>query len=175
MAVAAACLALLTACSPTVHRPAADDAANPECAAVIVRLPEVVAGLEARRTDAQATAAWGSPADVLLSCGVEVPAPTAELACFTVDGVDWLRDASDEPTTVFTTYGRDPATQLIINGATVNGAPVLSAVSAAVRVIPQERFCLTVDDVIEDGVPVPGGTPQPPGSTEPTPTPEPTG
>lgn len=159
VAVTALALALLTACSPTVPLQPADDAANPECAAVIVRLPEVVSGLESRTTDAQATAAWGTPADVLLSCGVEPPTPTAALACFTVDGVDWLRDASNEPVTVFTTYGRDPATQLIIDGTRVNGQPVLSAVSAAVRVIPQERYCLAVDDVFEDGVPVPQETP----------------
>ncbi len=134
--------------------PVAADAANPGCAEIIVRLPKTVSGLEKRVTDAQATAAWGTPADVLLRCGVTVPGPTAELPCFTVDGVDWLRDASEEPVTIFTTYGRDPATELIINGENINGPPVVTAISEAVRAIEQERFCVSVDDVFEDGVPV---------------------
>ncbi|MEZ5191081.1 MAG: DUF3515 family protein, partial [Schumannella sp.] len=65
---------LLAACAPTVVMHPADDANNPDCAAVIVRLPDQVAGLDRRQTDAQSTAAWGDPDAVLLRCGVTVPA-----------------------------------------------------------------------------------------------------
>jgi hypothetical protein len=138
---------LLAGCAGPVTMQAAPDANNPECAAVIVSLPEQLAGLTPRETDAQSTKAWGDPTSVRLRCGVPVPGPTAEFPCITVDGVDWLRDAAEEPVTVFTTYGRDPAVQVIIDGAVVSGEPVLSGLAGAVSQVPAERQCVDVEDV----------------------------
>src|SRR5664279_2771923 len=92
-------LAILAGCAAIVPLEPADDAANVACADVIVHLPDTVAGLDQRETNAQSTGAWGEPAGVLLRCGVAVPDPTAALACVTAptDGIDWLRDDSDAP------------------------------------------------------------------------------
>ena len=65
--VALAALAALTACSQAVPFDPAPDAADTDCAAVVVRLPDEVAGQAARETNAQGTGAWGSPASVLRS------------------------------------------------------------------------------------------------------------
>ena len=72
----------LTGCTSTVSLEPAPDANDPACAEVTVRLPDDLAGQSRRWTDAQATGAWGEPAAVLLTCGVEPPGPTT-LPCQT--------------------------------------------------------------------------------------------
>ncbi len=148
-AFAAALLLALTGCAGIVSMDPAEDAANPECARVIVALPEMVATLKIRETDAQATGAWGEPALVLLRCGVPVPDPTSQLACVEVRGVHWLRDASEEPVTVFTTYGRDPAIEVVVDGTYVSGGTALTDLANAVSQIPAERECISLDEVFE--------------------------
>ncbi|WP_232466122.1 MULTISPECIES: DUF3515 family protein [unclassified Diaminobutyricimonas] len=138
----------LAGCAPAVVMEAAPDAENPDCASVIVRLPDSVAGLESRETDAQATAAWGDPTGVLLTCGVPVPGPS-EMDCIEIDGIDWLRDASNDELTLFTTYGRDPAITVGIDPAAVSGGPALADLTSAVRTIEQTRTCLSRLDVID--------------------------
>ncbi len=138
----------LTACSPTVPMEPADDAANPECADISVELPEVIDDLEKRQTSAQATAAWGTPATVLLTCGVPVPPPST-LRCVTVGEVDWLVDDSDESRGVFTTYGRDPAVQVVVD-ASVPEATVLNEIADAVEVNEAQRACTTPQDATFD-------------------------
>src|SRR5690606_13163799 len=84
-ALAPLALLVLAGCAPAVPMTAATDAANPECAEVIVRLPAALedaakqdsdnepAGVWLKReTDAQGTGAWGNPVAVLLRCGVPV-------------------------------------------------------------------------------------------------------
>jgi Protein of unknown function (DUF3515) len=141
----AALTVLLAGCAPAVALEPADDAVNPACAEVIVRLPETVAELPRRLTNAQATGAWGEPASVLLRCGVPVPAPTATLPCVTVDGVDWLRDDSDDPNFVFTTYGRNPAVEVIVDYDAASGFSALSDLARAVSELPLEGQCLAAD------------------------------
>lgn len=128
--------ALLAGCTSTVSMQPAPDANNPLCAEVTVRLPDRVAGLDRRFTDAQATGAWGDPTSVLLSCGVPVPPPTT-MSCQTFDGIDWLIDESQLPQYIATTYGRDPAVQVILDGSVVGGDAVLKAVAGAVHALPQ--------------------------------------
>jgi hypothetical protein len=106
-------LGLLVACSPTVPLEPAADATNPKCAEIIVRLPASVVGQPLRQTNAQATGAWGNPASVLLRCGVAQPGPSS--TCSTVNGIDWVVDVSGDPRYVYTTYGRSPATQVVID------------------------------------------------------------
>jgi len=149
-------LATLAGCAAIVPLEPADDAANVACAEVVVRLPDNVAGLDQRETNAQGTGAWGKPAGVLLRCGVAVPDPTAALACVTApaDGIDWLRDDSDAPNFVFTTYGRDPAVQVVIDsdgdpdidGDEVSGFDALSELAGAVSQISPDRFCVGFSD-----------------------------
>ncbi len=153
LAAAALVLAVATGCAATVPLKPADAATDPECAAVNARLPETVAGLESRETNAQGTGAWGEPAQVLLYCGVAVPDPTSTLACITVEGIDWLRDPANDPKFSFTSYGRDPAVTVIIDGGKVSGGPVLGDLASAVGIVPAERHCVTPEQVIENGEP----------------------
>jgi hypothetical protein len=137
---------VLGGCAPIVALEPANDAINPKCAEVIVALPETVANLPSRETNAQGTAAWGTPTGVILRCGVPVPGPTSTLQCFTIKGVDWLSDGKDAPNYVFTTYGRDPAVEVILDSNTVSGVSALTDLSFAVGNIAPEGACIAPSD-----------------------------
>ncbi|HCS61691.1 MAG TPA: DUF3515 domain-containing protein [Microbacterium sp.] len=149
--------ALLSGCSTTVHLEPADDANNPLCAEVSVGLQNAgnVADKERRWTDAQATGAWGSPGEdsaIILRCGVAVPAPTSALQCASLEGIDWLVDASETPFLRLTTYGRDPAVQLFIDTGAVSSNDVISnrALVGAITSIPVTGKCTSPDELDED-------------------------
>ena len=131
----------LAACTQVVTLESAPDSNNPRCAAVTVRLPDSVAGFGSRSTDAQATGAWGTPARVLLRCGLpEVKAST--LTCVTAGGVDWLVDPSEAPSYRFITFGRNPATEVIVDSKHVSGSTALDSLGAAIsQGIPVDRLC----------------------------------
>ncbi|MGR2751458.1 DUF3515 family protein [Agromyces arachidis] len=148
--VAVVALPMLSACSRPVPFEPAADAADADCAAVVVRLPEQVAGQDARETDAQGTGAWGSPASVLLRCGVEPPGPTT-LRCVSVDEVDWIIDESDAPRYRFTTYGRTPAVEVVVDNDVVSGTTVIADLSPAVAAIPADGACTDLDDGADAG------------------------
>jgi hypothetical protein len=135
---------LLSGCAGIVPMEPASDANNPLCAEVSVRLGDV-AGLAKRETNAQATAAWGDPASILLTCGLEPPAPTT-LPCISVNGIDWIMDDSQMPLYIFTTFGRTPAVQVALNSDVVSGSTVLVDVAMPVSSIPQDRPCLSLSD-----------------------------
>ena len=139
-----AALIAVTGCAATVPMKPADDATNPLCAEIIVRLPETINDLEQRETDAQATSAWGTPAQILLTCGVAVPAPS-ELRCVTISTVDWLVDDSNPDRGTFTTYGRDPAVQVVVDDE-ISDSGALYALTDAVSVNPAARKCTTPED-----------------------------
>jgi hypothetical protein len=138
--------AALTGCAPAVHLDPADDAIDPGCASVVVALPDELAGLDRRDTDAQGTGAWGEPAAVLLRCGVPVPDPTAEQPCLDVSGVDWLSDESDPDAAVFVLYGREPAVQVVVDSG-ADAFSVLAGLTDAVSGLEQVRECVGPDDV----------------------------
>ncbi len=123
---------------PVVSLDPAPDAINPLCADVIVHLPDSAGDLPSRETSAQGTAAWGKPTAVILACGVDVPRASA-LPCVTIDGIDWLQDESRSPQYLFTTFGREPAVQVLIDtdavtpaGASVAPGLVLNDLASAV-------------------------------------------
>ncbi|GAA1753527.1 DUF3515 family protein [Agromyces humatus] len=143
-------------CSPVVPMDAAADAESADCAAVSVRLPDMLAsGSSAeqaeRETNAQGTGAWGSPASVLLRCGVTPPGPTTD-RCVSVDGVDWVIDESDAPRFRFTTYGRTPAVEVLVDNEVVSGTTVIAELSPAVSIIPATGECTTTGASIEDAI-----------------------
>ncbi|NYF11311.1 hypothetical protein HDC94_002467 [Leifsonia sp. AK011] len=139
----AAVALLLAGCAPTVALEPADDAASPLCAEVTVRLPDAIDEFAARETNAQATGAWGQPVAVVLHCGVPTPAPTAEFPCVTVEGIDWLRDDTDAPSYVFTSYGRTPAVEVVVDSDVASGLDALTALAPAVGRLPVEGACIT--------------------------------
>ncbi len=135
-------LLLLAACTPTVPLTAAADATNPKCADVIVRLPTTLIDQPMRQTNAQATSAWGDPASVLLRCGVPQLGPSTN--CSTVNGIDWVVDVSGRPRLIYTTYGRSPAIQVILdtNLTQGQGAVVLDALAGAIGSITPTKRCM---------------------------------
>ncbi len=134
----------------------AKDAVNVSCADVTVHLPATVAEQESRETNAQATGAWGNPAAVLLRCGVPVPAPTT-LPCLNINGIDWIEDDSDAPTYRYTTYGRDPAIEIVLDSTVVSGSTALVDLASAVGYVPATGGCVGAEDV---ELPTDGPTPQ---------------
>jgi hypothetical protein len=141
---------LLSGCSgPSVAMQPAESAAAPECADVTVRLPDTVDGLEKRETNAQATGAWGNPASVLLRCGVPSPGPTSD-RCISLNGIDWIEDASEAPTYRYTSYGRTPAVEVAIDSSTgVSGTNALIDLQDAVGMLPQTGECVGPDDLLD--------------------------
>ena len=133
----------LSACTATVSLEAAADSNNPACAEVSVRLPDQVAELTKRATDAQATGAWGNPTAVLLRCGLP-PVEVSELPCVTANGVDWLVDESAKPSYRFVTFGRNPATEVIVDSTKAAGVTALSDLSSAIQSIEATKVCSTV-------------------------------
>ena len=125
----------MTGCTPTVPLKAAPAATDAACADVVVHLPEEVAGQFSRETDAQGSAAWGSPeSTVLLRCGVDERGPTTD-RCIGVSGVDWVIDDSRQPLMTYTTYGRSPAVEVFVDedpDGGISGSSVLAALSDAI-------------------------------------------
>lgn len=161
LALAAVVLPALAGCTAAVPLTAADGANSPDCAQVTVHLPESVnGGDELRRTDAQATGAWGTPASVLLRCGVETPA-VSDLPCYTIQGVDWLVDESeDDPDTgVLRSYGRTPGVEVVVDLTRASSGTVARELTSAVGYLPQDgKQCTDATDVpLEgtDGAPTP--------------------
>ena len=133
----------LTACTPIISLEAAADSNNPACAEVSVRLPATVANEAKRSTDAQATGAWGNPTAVILRCGLE-PVEVSTLPCVTASGVDWLVDESAKPSYRFITFGRNPATEVIVDSNKVAGVSVLDELSSAIQSIQATKACSAV-------------------------------
>ncbi len=137
---------LLAGCTSAVTVAPAPGAADPACARVLDAVPEELAGLEQRDTTAQAATAWGRPA-VVLRCGVEPPGPTTA-RCLTVEppggpAVDWIAVPGGSSST-YTTYGREPALELVVPEAegTPLPATLLDGLAPAVALVPSTRACL---------------------------------
>ena len=135
----------LSACTANVSLEAAPDSNNPACAEVSVRLPEMVADQAKRVTDAQATGAWGNPTSVILRCGLPA-VEVSTLPCVTASGVDWLVDDSKKPSYRFITFGRKPATEVIVDSRKVAGVTTLSDLSTAIQSIEATKHCSTVSN-----------------------------
>ena len=139
-----ACLAVITlsGCAATVNLEPAADSNNPGCAEVMVRLPAQLGGLEERYTNAQATAAWGDPAAVLLRCGLDAVEVSA-LPCVSAGGIDWLVDDSLAPSYRFVSFARFPAVEVIVDSNNASGITSLEAIAGAVAQLPATKACLT--------------------------------
>lgn len=130
----------ISSCAATVTLDAAPNANDPTCAEVIVRLPDAIGDLSKRVTNAQSTGAWGNPTSVILRCGL--PAVEAsKLICVTAKDVDWLVDDSAKPNYRFTTFGRNPATEVIVNSTAIAGVTALESLAGAVENIPATKRC----------------------------------
>jgi hypothetical protein len=136
----------LTGCTNAVSMSAAPSANAAACAAVQVRLPATVdSKFDLRNTNAQATAAWGDPEVAIYHCGVAVPT-VSDLPCFSQGGVDWIRDDRGDQV-VYTTFGRSPAVQVVVD-STKTTSSVVQELSDAVSSLPKDGHeCLDPEDV----------------------------
>ena len=146
LAAAAVALLALTGCARAVTLPPADEAADAGCASVTVSLPEQLGEgslsqpLERRDTTSQATAAWGDPSAITLRCGMPEPAPSTS-RCIQVGPVDWLEVAQEENVWTFVSYGRSPATEVVIDTNVVSAVTALEGVSDAVDRLERTGAC----------------------------------
>jgi hypothetical protein len=134
---------LLAGCSATVNLEAAQDANNPDCAEVMVRLPNTLGEHEQRFTNAQATSAWGDPAAVLLRCGLP-EVIISELPCVTAGGMDWLVDDSQAPSYRFISFATNPAVEVIVDSNVASGVTSLESLENAVSVLGQSKRCTAI-------------------------------
>ena len=122
----------LSGCTPTVSVTPGPSATSAQCAGVIVRLPPSLDSAPKRETDAQGTAAYGDPQSVVVRCGVD---PVPSTLCQTVGGVDWsIRGTpTARPTRyVATTFGRAPATEVVIDNTRISATTALQGIAPAV-------------------------------------------
>jgi hypothetical protein len=104
----------LTGCSRPVEVALAPQASAPVCRDAT--WPPTVSGHARVGTspDDRSVAAWGDPA-LIARCGLDPLGPTTD-ECVSVDGVDWVvRRLSDG--SMATTYGRDPALEVLAPNA----------------------------------------------------------
>lgn len=135
----------LTACTSLVADiEVAPNATDPLCAQAMVAMSEEIAGHERRRTDSQSTAAWGEPAAAVFRCGVQNPGPTTD-ECVGANGVDWV--VREEGTNWrITTYGREPAMEVLFDGERVSSSSVMVDVGNAAARIPSDGGCTDPSD-----------------------------
>lgn len=147
LAVPAATLAslALVACSPVIDVTPAKDSANAACAPMMVALPDSIGEAKLRKTNSQGTAAWGDPSVVILRCGVNVPGPTTD-RCVSVNGIDWVIKEGN-PVWTLTTFGREPATEILLDPDKINSATVLADLSASASKIPSNRGCVGQEEL----------------------------
>lgn len=136
----------LAGCAPVVTLPAAEDAADPGCADVVVSLPAEIGAdslpepLERRDVSSQGSAAYGEPSAVTLRCGMPEPAPSTE-RCITVGDVDWLLLGQEDDVWTLVSYGRSPATEVVIDTKVTSSSSALEALSPAVARTELVRTC----------------------------------
>ena len=146
LAAAAAVVLALTGCASAVTLPPAEDASDPGCASVVVSLADAIGEqslpepLERRDTTGQGTAAFGNPSAVTLRCGMPEPAPSTD-RCITVGEVDWLEVAAEDDVWTFVSYGRSPATEVVIDTSVVSAVTALEGVSSAVARTERDGAC----------------------------------
>lgn len=136
---AALAIAAAGCASPLIVDPA-PYAADPDCARVMLAVPEVVGGLDYGETSSQATGSWGDEFPLVMRCGVEPPGPTTE-PCVAVgttgESVDWLV-IDDGDRWLAVSFGRSPAVELAVPKVRAQDAlgDVLAEVSPAVALAP---------------------------------------
>ncbi|MCA1782720.1 MAG: hypothetical protein ABR500_03410 [Dermatophilaceae bacterium] len=126
-------MTLLSACSSAIEVAPPDQAGDPACAEI--PWPETIAGNARTATDPEGSwvAAWGDPA-IIARCGLPALEPTT-LDCVAVDDMDWIvRELSDG--TAMSSYGTDPALEVLVPVAYGPGPLLLPAFGDAVRSLP---------------------------------------
>lgn len=133
---------LLSGCSDVVEVSPPHHAV--ECESATALWPAKVGGKEARAVDPhdgveQDAAAWGDPA-IIATCGWPALGPTDQ-ECLDVDGVYWVVESLTDGAR-FTTYGREPAIEVLIPHAYAPEPLLLPAFGRAAKALPTNgRTC----------------------------------
>lgn len=126
---------LLAGCGDAVEVGVPADAGSRACTAASMHWPQTLAGQEMRQTDPSdpAVRAWGDPA-IVARCGMP-PMPPTEDTCVVVDDIGWVaQDLGDG--TRMTSFGQDPAIEVIVPAEQGPAPLLLPAFSAAVEELP---------------------------------------
>jgi hypothetical protein len=112
VALGATAVIVLSGCSSSVEIEPTSQATSEVCRSVTSAWPDTAGG-QARRevSSASAGAAYGDPA-IIARCGVPALAPTTD-DCIEVDGMGWVAQKLSDGTR-FTTFGRDPALEVLV-------------------------------------------------------------
>ena len=134
MALGAAAV-VLSGCSSAVEVTVPGAGTGEACAAATAHWPATVSGMERRDTSppSPAVAAWGDPA-VVARCGVTALAPTS-IECIEVDGAGWVPEPLADGTR-FTSFGTDPAVEVLVPGDYAPEPLLLPAFTAVAQALP---------------------------------------
>lgn len=138
----AALLCLAGGCSSPVEVTLPGRADDPGCRAAAASWPTEVSGLAPVDTTAGTASvrAWGDP-PIIARCGLPPLSPTTQ-ECLSVNGVDWVVSSFTDGTG-FTSYGRDPAIEVLVPSRYAPEPMVLPAFTEAAAALPTNgRQCL---------------------------------
>lgn len=138
LAALATCSALVAACGPQpVKAVPFGESDSLACQAVAEHWPTMVGSLPGRVTAVQSpgVAAWGDP-PIVARCGKAPIGPTED-PCIDIDGVDWVATTLDDGGTMFTTYGRAPAVEVLVPADYDSHPMWLPPFGPAVEQVPQ--------------------------------------
>lgn len=126
----------LGGCSSGVEVSPAPGASTAGCRDIATHWPQRVGTLERRdlADDVPTAAAWGDPA-VVARCGVSAIPPTTT-ECIESDGVGWIPEQLTDGWK-FTSFGTDPALEVLVPQAYDPGSLLLPAFTAAARSLPR--------------------------------------
>jgi len=137
----ATAVVVLSGCSGPVEIAPAPLATADVCRAVSAAWPSDVGGQERREvSDVGAGAAWGDPA-IIVRCGVPALGPTTD-DCIEVDGLGWVAQPLSDGTR-FTTFGRDPAVEVLVPKAYAPEPLLLPAFTEAAELLPTNTLACT--------------------------------
>jgi hypothetical protein len=152
-AAAALGAGLLSGCAAATYAPPGPDAALPVCGEVVAYAPPEVLDLARTEPASQGTAVWGRGDEaVVLRCGVTPPPPDPE-GCTRLEDdqgnlTDWLIRPTDDGGWMFTTYGREPAIDVLVPSGVGGDQPsaALLALSSTVQRIEPTTHCVGLED-----------------------------
>lgn len=135
VALGATAVIALSGCSSSVEIAPTPLAKSDVCREVASQWPAKVGDHERRDvSDASAGAAYGDPA-IIARCGVPALGPTTD-DCIDVDGMGWVAEKLSDGTRL-TTFGRDPAVEVLIPSDYAPEPLLLPAFTKAAEKLPK--------------------------------------
>lgn len=144
-------LAPLAGCAAATYAPPGPQAELPVCGEIVAYAPQELLGRSQTEPSSQGTVVWGN-GDIVLRCGLEPPAPNPE-GCTRIEDsqgtlTDWLIRPSDGGGWHFTTYGRDPAIDVLVAEGVGGDQPsaALIDLTSTVHRIEADEYCVSLED-----------------------------